>query len=401
MVKRILILFMILLAFGMAGELENLKKDVHFLASETCKGRGMNGDGIYQAEEYINRELQKVGLDVRIQDVSYKQNIVLDKPICVINGDTLRPGYDFIPHPFSASADKRYLSENIEYVDSTALARVRELRHLSSASSARRYLIKKSKRKDREKLLLFDGDYPLISRQSKRSKRAVLQVNGDYLKEPIQWVYMHNQTEYKKVTTHNIITVITGTTVQDSAICLSAHYDHMGALGDMYYPGANDNASGVAVLLALARYYAENPPPVTLVFCFFTGEEQGLKGSWAYVKKPVFPLKNVIMAINLDMVGSGLEGYGIVGGNDQPADISIFEDIREANHIGNLKLRHNSPNSDHYPFSDKGVPALFFYASGGEQPYHHPDDIPGTLDWKTLENTVLLMKNYIERKISN
>ena len=98
------------------------------------------------------------------------------------------------------------------------------------------------------------------------------------------------------------------------------------------------------------------------------------------------------------MVGSGLDGYGIVGGNDHAEDVSIFEDIREEFGFGNLKLRPNAPNSDHFPFTVKGVPALFFYASGGEQPYHHPDDIPETLDWESMENTVLMMKEYILRK---
>jgi len=249
--------------------------------------------------------------------------------------------------------------------------------------------------------LLFTGNYPLASNQSKQYRRPALQVNKEFVNDDLNTVYMYNKVECKKVTTNNIIAVIEGTQYPDSVICVTAHYDHMGALGEVFYPGANDNASGVAVLLSLARYFSTVPPPVTLAFCFFTGEEQGLKGSWKYVKKPVVPLKRIMMTINLDMVGSGLEGYGIVAGNDHPRDVSIFEDIREANDIGNLKLRHNSPNSDHFPFTAKGVPALFFYASGGEQPYHHPDDVPETLDWKAIENTVLMIKNYILQKIKN
>jgi aminopeptidase YwaD len=397
--KHVSILLIILLIFSYAGELESIQKDIIYLSSEICKGRGLSDGGIFQAEKYIINELESAGLDVKTQAVSYKQNVIIGSPMCVINGDTLQAGYDFIPHPFSSSADKLYTGDEIEFIDSTALENVMELKDLPSLSSARRYLIKKSTKKDREKLLLFSGEYPLMSRQSKKYPRAVLQVNDEYLNETPRSVYMYNDTDYKKVTTNNIITVIKGAEVQDSAICLTAHYDHMGAVGDVYYPGANDNASGVAVLLTLARYYAENPAPMTLVFCFFTGEEQGLKGSKQYLKQPVFPLKNMMMAINLDMVGSGLNGYGVVAGNDQPGDVSIFEDIREKYEIGNFKLRPNSPNSDHFPFTEKGVPALFFYASGGEQPYHHPDDIAETLDWGTIENTVSLMKEYIAQKI--
>ncbi len=396
--KRVSILLSILLVFASANELENIQKDINYLASEICKGRGLYDEGIFHAEKYIIKELKNTGLEVKTQIVSYKQNIIVGSPICVINGDTLQPGYDFIPHPFSTSVDKKFMIYEIELLDSAKLAEIKESKKLYSISSTRRYLMKKSKKKDRETLLIFSGSDPTVSNQSKQYDRPAIQVNNDKLPESIQSVYMLNSVDYKKVVTNNIVTIIKGIETPDSAVCFSAHYDHMGAMGEVYYPGANDNASGVAVLLTLTRYYAENPPPITLVFCFFTGEEQGLKGSKKYVKDPFFPLKQVEMAINLDMVGSGLEGYGLVAGNDQPEDVATFEDIREKFEMGKLKLRPNSPNSDHFPFTEKGVPALFFYTSGGEQPYHHPDDISKTLDWKAIENTVLLMKEYIKEK---
>ena len=213
-------------------------------------------------------------------------------------------------------------------------------------------------------------------------------------------VYFKNHTILKKVTSNNIITVIEGKNDPEHAICFSAHYDHMGGMGNMYYPGANDNASGIAVLLSLARYFEENQPPITLVFCFFTGEEQGLKGSWHYVKHPVFPLKNIVLAINLDMVGSGIEGYGIVGGNEQPGDVSIFEDIREEFATsGNLKLRPNAPNSDHFPFTRTRACLHYSFMLQAENSLIIiPDDIPETLDWESMKNTVLMMKEYIIEK---
>lgn len=396
--KRILVLMIAVLSLTHAGGSDLIRRDVNYLASKECNGRNVQHGGIYKAESYIVQELENNGLEVLLQPVTYRLNQTFDTPICVVNGDTLRAGYDFVPHPFSASADKHYSIEEIEVIDSAALANIMEAHDLSSLSAARRYLLKKSRPKDRRKLLMFSGDYPLLSRQSKQYARPALQVEKSCLSDKIESVYMFNRSELKNVTTNNIIAKIEGTEHPDSVICISAHYDHMGSLGEVYYPGANDNASGTAVLLSLARYFSKNPPPVSLVFCFFTGEEQGLKGSWKYVKHPSVPLKNVMMALNLDMVGSGLKGYGIVAGNDHPDDISIFEDIREANGLGDLRLRHNAPNSDHFPFTAIGVPALFFYASGGEQPYHHPDDIPETLDWKAIENTVIMVKRYILSK---
>jgi len=396
--KRVLILLIIFTLMAFADELENTKKDIKYLSSENCYGRSLAYDGIFHAEKYIVGVLEKAGLGVHLQAVKYGLNFVKKTPICVINGDTLRSGYDFIPHPFCPSVKKLYTSREIELLDLVALEKIKDSLSLGSVSQVRRHLLNKSKKKDRDRLLLFAENDIVISKQSKQSKRPAFQLRSDLLPDTIHTVFVCNEVSYIKAKTNNVIAVVEGNVIPDSIICISAHYDHMGGLGDVYYPGANDNASGVAVLLALARYYTEIPPPMTLVFCFFTGEEQGLKGSWKYVKNPVLPLKRVMMAVNLDMVGSGLDGYGIVAGNDWPEDVSIFEDIREAHDLGQLKLRGNSPNSDHFPFSAKGVKALFFYASGGEQPYHHPDDIPETLDWQTMENTILLMKEYIQKK---
>jgi len=396
--KRYCILLAVLVAFASATERENLNMDINFLASETCFGRGLAHEGIYHAEEYIINELRVAGIKVKTQPVNYKLNIQQKTPLCIINGDTLRPGYDFIPHPFCLPVDKEFSCEEIELLDRDALEKIKDSLSFASVSQVRRHLMKKSKKKNKGSLLLFSEEHPILSRQSKQYNRPAFQICDSLISDTVRSVYVKNDVIYKKVRTNNVIAIIEGNTMPDSVICISAHYDHMGGLGDVYYPGANDNASGVAVLLALARYYAETPPPMTLVFCFFTGEEQGLKGSWKYVKHPVYPLENVMMALNLDMVGSGLSGYGLVGGNDWPADVSIFEDIREAHNLGGLKLRPNSPNSDHFPFTTKGIKAIFFYATGGKQPYHHPDDIPETLDWKTMENTVLLIKEYISEK---
>ncbi|MCD6321666.1 MAG: M28 family peptidase, partial [Clostridiales bacterium] len=328
--KRILILTIILITFAFANEYENLQKDIKFLSSEVCFGRSISRDGIFHAEDYIVNELEKVGVGVHIQPVSYKINIPQKTPFCVINGDTLRPGYDFIPHPFCPPVNKEFSNEEIELFDRNALEKIKDSLSLSSVSQVKRYLMKKRKKKDSRSLLLFSEERPIISRQSNQYVHPAYQVCESLIPDTIHSVYVMNEVIFKKTRTNNVIAVIEGITMPDSVICISAHYDHMGGLGDVYYPGANDNASGVAVLLALARYYAEIPPPMTLVFCFFTGEEQGLKGSWKYVRNPILPLKQVMMAVNLDMVGSGLNGYGIVAGNDWPEDVSIFEDIREA-----------------------------------------------------------------------
>ena len=303
--KRLFTLFLLIIVLCFAENTDNIKQDVNYLASEACFGRSLQHRGIFKAEDYIKSELKKSGCKVKIQQVRYGFNQTLATPICVINGDTLRPGYDFIPHPYSTSVNKYFDRQSIEFVDSSRLEEIKANNEFSSTSAARRHLIKKSKKKDKNTLLLFSGSYPLISKQDRQYERPAIQVDKHVLPDSIENIYVYNKVREKPVWTHNVIATIEGKEDPGSAICLTAHYDHMGALGDMYYPGANDNASGVAVLLELARYFSDNPPPVTLVFCFFTGEEQGLQGSWRYIRDPQFPAEE-----NHD---GDQSGYGRIG----------------------------------------------------------------------------------------
>ncbi len=88
-----------------------------------------------------------------------------------------------------------------------------------------------------------------------------------------------------------MIATIKGTAIPDSFLVFSAHYDHLGQMGkDIYFPGANDNASGTSMLLNLAKYYSQNRPKYSVLFIAFGGEEAGLIGSEYYVKNPLVPL---------------------------------------------------------------------------------------------------------------
>ena len=93
-----------------------------------------------------------------------------------------------------------------------------------------------------------------------------------------------------------------------------------------FFPGANDNASGVAMLLQLANYYSkpENQPDYSICFIAFTGEELGLLGSKYYVQNPLFPLNQIKLLINMDMVGTGDEGITIVNTSENLDDYEKF-----------------------------------------------------------------------------
>ncbi|WP_169513145.1 M28 family metallopeptidase [Hymenobacter aerophilus] len=199
--------------------------------------------------------------------------------------------------------------------------------------------------------------------------------------------------------TQNVVGYLPGTARPDSFVVVSAHYDHLGRLGrDTYFPGANDNASGVAMLLELAAYYAqpENRPAYSVAFLAFGAEEAGLVGSRYFVEHPLIPLPAIRVLTNLDLLGTGSEGLTVVNGR-------VFENqfarLQRLNAVGgyvpSLAARGRAANSDHFPFSERGVPALFFYTRGGITAYHDVLDRPETLPLTAFSAVFGLLRDFL------
>ena len=131
----------------------------------------------------------------------------------------------------------------------------------------------------------------------------------------------------------------------------------------VYMPGAQDNASGVALLLDLADYYSKNKPKYSIAFMFFFGEEAGLLGSLYYVLNPIFELEKIKVLLNIDLAGTGDEGITIVNAANEKyeKEWNLFQKLNSENNFFEImKSRDISANSDHYPFHEMGVRSLLF-----------------------------------------
>ena len=183
--------------------------------------------------------------------------------------------------------------------------------------------------------------------------------------------------------TQNLAAIVRGRVQPDSFLVVSAHYDHLGMMSsEAYFPGANDNASGVALLLELAAHYArpENRPACSVVFLLFGAEEAGLVGSRYFVAHPLVPLKSIKFLVNLDLLGTGEQGATVVNGRVFEAPYRRLVALNDAHHyLPQLAPRGRAANSDHFPFSEAGVPAFFIYTRGGSTAYHDVNDRPEAL----------------------
>ena len=195
---------------------------------------------------------------------------------------------------------------------------------------------------------------------------------------------------------NNLIGVIEGTAGNGRYIVVTAHYDHLGAHDGKIFNGADDNASGVAGLLAAAKWFKSNPLPVGIIFAALDAEEGGLRGAHALVAQmdSLGVLESVVLNINMDMISVSDAGeLYAVGTHHYPFLKPVIEEVAGASEI-KLLMGHDTPDlkpgddwtnaSDHAAFHRKGIPFIYFGVE--DHPYYHtPED---TFDKVTKEFAV-------------
>ena len=206
-------------------------------------------------------------------------------------------------------------------------------------------------------------------------------VNGSY-EQPFSFTRARGNQSLEGV---NLIGVVPGTHSQDRShyAVISAHYDHLGVRNGQIFPGADDDASGVTAMLALAGWFAKHPTRQSLAFVAFDGEEQGLQGSKHFVAHPLFPLANISVVVNLDMVGRGDKNELFVVGTRYTPELRATVEEAAKGHRIVVRFGHETPgvpgeqdwtqSSDHGPFHSAGRPFLYFGVEDHAD-YHKPTD---------------------------
>ncbi len=398
---------------GFSQDLTYARRLVDTLAAAGLHGRGYVASGDQMAAQLIAEEFQKHGLQAFgnsfFQNYSFPVNSFPSAMQLVVKGDTLIPGRDFLVSSGCRSISGTYKLVWMTDTGLTVSALRKKIKGMNLAGS---FLVlerlpalmhKTDLKGVKGVILLREGRMVWsVSNARKLRKMAALEVQREKLPAGTDSVSMHiDQVFIKKHQTRNVVAHIEGRTRKDSFLVITAHYDHLGQLGrDVYFPGANDNASGTAMMLDLARHYAlpENRPEYSMVFMAFSGEEAGLMGSRHYVKHPLFPLKNIRFLVNLDMVGTGGDGIGLVNGILYGKETGLLKSINDANnYLKEIKVRGPSAHSDHHPFYEKGVPSVFIYTMGDNyKDYHNPDDQAGRLPYTGYEKLFRLLTTFFK-----
>ena len=232
--------------------------------------------------------------------------------------------------------------------------------------------------------------------------------------------FTYGKTEQR--TTHNILAVLPGTDkhLRDEYIVVGSHYDHLGMGGQGsgsrrpdtlgVHPGADDNASGDAVVLELARHFKKAGSPRSIIFAFFGAEEQGLVGSKKFLEwmkqddaqRKNLPVntKGIVAMVNLDMVGRMRDNALSVSGTGTSSGFkAMTEDVAALTGLHVTCVPDGYGPSDQASFVAADIPVLFL-TTGGHMEYHTPADVPSTLNYDGMQQTLEFTQELVARLAS-
>ena len=278
------------------------------LSSEKYYGRGYVNKGDSIASEFLANEFKNMNLkmfgDSYFQTYHTDINSYIEKPKLTFGDEELIIAKDFITIPDSKDVNGKF---KIEWVDADVLINPRALKQLLKTNHSTSFICIDSTGLNNFELFdfantIFSQNYMNaagiieISSQLKYTAKTKIedyvhvQIKPEKVNTKADSVYVYIKNDFvKDYETRNIIGYKQGKS--DSIVMFTAHYDHLGMIGDIMYPGANDNASGVSMVLNLAKYYTnKRKTDYTMVFVLFSGEEAGLLGSTFMANNPHFEL---------------------------------------------------------------------------------------------------------------
>lgn len=372
--------------------LDHYKSIVQELSSETYQGRGYAFDGVLKAGEYIADEFKASGVkDVIGQTFAIDINTFPGTMEASVDGRPLTAGTDFVMREYSPGAQGEY---NLYRIDTLNYDAAKIFKDLDKPENKGVYVVcdfwfTYKHPEDFRRLQSADCPNAGLVYTWNTPLKFYKAYGEKVVDKPIVWtteeaidgvtsISLNVENKFlEDYESDNIIAHITGKN-SDSCYVFTAHYDHLGNLGaDLYFPGANDNASGTAAIITLAEYYSHHRPDYDMWFIAFSGEDANLRGSTWFAEHPTVPLDQIKYLINIDMIGDNNPIQYCEVSDAGMAAFPLWEQINTADGcFESLNRGELAANSDHYPFAVRGVPCVFFENEEGDafKYYHTADD---------------------------
>lgn len=429
MTIRFLLLFSTIFSLCLPAQAQFIsyaRSVVDTLTSPAMAGRGYVADGHLKAASYIAAEFQQLGLksygNGYFQEFPIEINTLPGALSLQIGNTPLQPGQDYLISPCSQSMEGTFpvvklkaetllspeaLLTQLQQADGKVL--LFDQTQLTPLSNEARQQVNESlaflknfKNNPAAATLLLTDQKLNWHTAGTPCQTPQFTIRKEVLKEIPEQVSLKVEGRLEpNLNTQNVIGYLEGKKPEKGYLLISAHYDHLGAMGkDTFFPGANDNASGVAMLLSLAKHFSkkENRPDYNLLFVAFGAEEAGLLGSQYFIANPPIPLRKINFLINLDILGTGEEGIKVVNATVFDKEFASLKQLNKKlpDSLYQIAPRGEACNSDHCFFYRAGVPCFYIYTLGGIQAYHDVYDKAETLPLTAFDPLHQLLVNFIK-----
>ena len=372
-----------------AQDLAHYKRVIKTLSSAKYQGRGYAKNGANKAGKFLQKEYRKAGVDeVTVQPFTIDINTFCGKMEMWADGRKLRAGVDFSMREYSPGVHGEFPVYHVDTLNFDADRMYADLQkpEYANALVCCDFWFSYKHKKEFSRLqkagecnnagLLQTWTSPIKFYKAYGEKvvdKPIIWVTPEAIKG-VKHVRMNVDNKFLKgYELFNVIAKVEGER-HDSCYVFTAHYDHIGNLGkNIFYAGANDNASGSATIVTLAAYYAKNRPPYDMYFLAFSGEDANLRGSNWYVEHPIVPLEQIKYLFNIDMIGDNNPVQYCEVSDEGMHGFSLFEKINaEQHYFQSINRGELAANSDHYPFATHHVPCIFLENENGDAfKYYH------------------------------
>ena len=397
-------------------DMAHYQRIVKELSSAKYQGRGYAKGGANKAGKYLQREYKKAGADeVTLQPFTIDINTFSGKMKMWADGRKLTPGVDFSMREYSPGVRGEFPVYHVDTLNFDADRMFADLQKPEYANClvACEFWFTYRHRDVFSRLqkagecpnagLIYTWEAPI---------KFFKAYGHRVVDKPIIWVTPEAISGVNSVRVNvenqflpgyelfNVIAKVKGEH-HDSCYVFTAHYDHLGNLGKrVFYPGANDNASGTAAIVTLAAYYAKHKPKYDIYFLSFSGEDANLRGSTWFAEHPIVPLQQIRYLFNIDMIGDDHPVLYCELSEEGSPRFTQFEAINQAQHLfTSIERGELAANSDHYPFAVRNVPCIFLENRNGSAfpHYHTPNDNFKTFRPESYPKIFKLVTSFIEK----
>ncbi len=415
--RRWIFFFCFFSSFGF-GQSEEIKEFTRFLCSKSCYGRGYVNKGDSIAADFIQKTFKEKGL-LPIDNSFYQffelnVNTFPDSCQVRINDKILNPGEDFIVLPESGSTKGSF--EPITIGKEILLGDIDELYiFLKKLTNDHILVIQTSEFSSKEQenvvrrrkfilkflpILEITDEKFIWSVGRKSYENSLIQVHSKAFNvSNVDSIHLNIRNKFiRSYKSKNVMGMLPSNKKNAKNIFITAHYDHLGMMGsNCYFPGANDNASGNAMLIGLINQLKKQKKrKYNYIFVAFGGEEAGLVGSAHMSRNLIVPKEKMKFLLNLDIFGSGEDGITVVNSTLFEREFKLLVKLNKKKKcIKRIKKRGPAANSDHYFFTQMGIPSFFIYTEGPNKNYHDVFDVYENLSFSKYNQLSKLLTKFL------